>query len=117
VSTGTKPPNAGKGRKKGVPNKATTAAREALAALLRENAGLFQEWLTSVAKGEKEPRMEDGKPVLDEHGKPIMKWLRAPDPGYAMRLALDVAEFHIPRLARTEITGELAVRGTLIIED
>lgn len=117
MGTGTRPPNAGKGRKKGVPNRATTEAREALAAVLRENAGLFQEWITAVAQGEKEPITKDGKPVLAEDGAPLMKWLRQPDPGYAMRLALDVAEFHIPRLARTELTGEFAVRGKLIIED
>ena len=47
----------------------------------------------------------------------INNWLRRPDPGYAVTLALNVAEYHIPKLARTEINGEIGIRGKLIISD
>jgi hypothetical protein len=107
----------GGGSRKGSPNKATADVRAAIAQLLEGNVGKFQEWLTAVAEGEKEPRVVDGKPVVDEGGKPLMKWLRPPDPGYALRLAMDVAEYHIPKLARTEINGEIGIRGRLIISD
>ena len=107
----------GGGSRKGVPNKATGDVRAAFALLLKRRADLFDAWIMAVAEGEKEPRVEDGKPVLDEQGEPIMKWLRRPDPGYAVTLALNVAEYHIPKLARTEINGEIGVRGKLIISD
>lgn len=107
----------GPGRPKGVPNKATATVREAIARVLEGNVENFSTWLASVAEGEKELRMEDGKPVLDENGEPIMKWLRQPDPGAALKLAMDMAEYHIPKLARTEINGEIGIRGKLIISD
>jgi hypothetical protein len=50
-------------------------------------------------------------------GRSSCKWLRRPDPGYAVTLALNVAEYHIPKLARTEINGEIGIRGKLIISD
>lgn len=108
---------AGPGRPKGRPNNATLGIREAFARVLDGNAENLPLWIASIAQGVKEPRMRDGKPVLGEDGEPLMKWLRQPDPGYATRLILDMAEYQLPKLARTELTGELAVRGKLIIED
>ena len=107
----------GPGRPKGRPNNATLGLREVIARILEGNAENLGLWLTSIAEGEKEPRMRDGKPVLDERGNPVMKWRRAPDPGYALRLALDMAEYHMPKLARTELSGEIGIRGQLIISD
>jgi hypothetical protein len=108
---------AGPGRPKGKPNKATVGLREVIANILEGNSENLGLWLASIAKGEKEPRTKDGNPVLDEDGKPLMKWLRKPDPGYALRLALDMAEYQLPKLARTEINGEIGIRGQLIISD
>ncbi len=108
---------AGPGRPKGRPNNATLGIREALTRVLEGNAENLLTWIASIAEGVKEPRIEDGKPVLDQNGEPVMKWLRQPDPGYATRLILDMAEYQLPKLARTELTGELSVRGRLIIED
>lgn len=97
---GTRPPNAGKGRKSGVPNKATADVRAAIALILEANVGKFREWLLSVAEGERHPSIED------EDGEIILgEWLRRPDPGLALKLAMDMAEYHIPKLARTEHTG------------
>ncbi len=103
---GTMPPNAGKGRPKGVPNKATGDVREAIALLLRGNVERLQEWLTAVAEGLQEARLKNGEPVMDDGGNPVTKWIRPPDPGHAIKLMADLAEYHIPKLARTELTGK-----------
>lgn len=70
------------GRAVGVPNKATTLAREAFAAFVDRNAHRMQEWLEQVA-------------VDPKHG-----------PKVAIELVLQVSEYHIPKLARTEHVGD-----------
>lgn len=80
----------GPGRPKGVPNRATAAVREAIALFAEQNVGKLQAWLDEIAK-------------------------RNPD--RAAELYLRALEYHIPKLARTEVTGEIAVRGTLVIND
>lgn len=77
---GFKPPNAGIGRKKGVPNKSTILAREAIARLVDGNTERLQEWLDEIAEQE----------------GPLAAW----------RCMMDVLEYHIPKLARTELTGK-----------
>lgn len=72
--------------------------REAIARVLQTNADKFGVWLTRVAEGSK---------AKGKRG-------RAPDPGRALQLAMDMAEYHIPKLARTEITG--AGGGPVIIQ-
>lgn len=67
------------GRQKGVPNKATKTAREAIAAMMELAAPKMAGWLEQVA---------------------------AEDPAKAFDLALKAAEYHIPKLARTEHVGE-----------
>lgn len=76
---GSKPGERRGGRKKGTPNKATANAREAFAQLVEGNVGRAQEWLDRVAS-------QDG-------------------PKAALQLFLDMAEFHVPKLARTEFSG------------
>lgn len=80
------PPNAGKGRPKGIPNKSTATVREAIATLLERNADKMDEWLQMVAYGD------------DSLG------LR-PAPDKALDIMQKMAEYHIPKLARTEVTG------------
>jgi len=72
------PPNAGKGRKKGVPNKATADVRAAIALFAESTVPQFQEWINRVAQE---------------------------DPAKAADLFLKAIEYHIPKLARTEVTG------------
>jgi hypothetical protein len=71
----------GAGRPKGVPNKSTTKAREAIAAFVDGNAHLLQTWLEQIA-------------VDDRYG-----------PKTAFECFMAVAEYHVPKLARTEHTG------------
>lgn len=81
------PPNAGLGRPKGAPNKSTAAVREAIARMAEDNAENFAEWLTKVA---------------------------ADSPEKACDIYLKAIEYHIPKLARTEVTG--AENGPLTIK-
>lgn len=77
--------NNGMGRPKGSPNKATTAVREAIAVFAEGNAHKLQEWLDDIAMGVGGNR---------------------PDPAKAADLYLRAIEYHIPKLARTELTGK-----------
>ena len=77
----------GPGRPKGVPNRSTAAVREAIARMAEDNADKFAEWLTQVA---------------------------AESPEKACDIYLKAIEYHIPKLARTEVTG--ADNGPLTIK-
>lgn len=67
------------GSRKGIPNKATTQAREAIARLVDDNSARMQGWLDEIAETE----------------GPLRAW----------QCLIDVIEYHIPKLARTEMTG------------
>jgi len=67
------------GRIPGKPNKATANAREAIARFVDENAERMQGWLDRIAD-------EDPKAAFDR--------------------LMAVVEYHVPKLARTEVTGE-----------
>jgi len=73
------PPAAGMGRAKGVPNKSTAAVREAIAKMAELNAPRFAMWLDEVAQK---------------------------SPEKACDIYLRAIEYHIPKLARTEVTGQ-----------
>jgi hypothetical protein len=74
------------GRPAGTPNKATTQAREAIALFVDGNAHRLSEWLDQVAHG-----------IPDQDVKP--------NPAKAFELFQSVVEYHIPKLARTEVSG------------
>jgi len=78
--------NAGKGRQAGVPNKNTMVVRNAIATLLEKNVPYMDRWLQRVAEGDKVLGLK-------------------PDPAKALDLMQKLSEYHIPKLARTEITG------------
>jgi len=79
------------GRPKGVPNKSTAMAREAIAQFVDGNAHKMQEWLEQVATGVKN---EDDKFIV------------LPNPEKAFGMLQSVMEYHLPKLARTEHTGD-----------
>lgn len=99
-----KPPNAGKGRPKGSRNKATGTLKAAIAHVLQSTQSQCLGWLQSVADGEKEYRFdEEGQPVTDDKGNHLFDWTRRPEPAAALKLWSDLAEFGLPKLARTEV--------------
>jgi hypothetical protein len=77
----------GGGSRKGIPNKSTTDARAAIATFVQGNAHRLEEWLNAVSSGSA------------EHDIP-------PNPAKAFELFQSVVEYHIPKLARTEHTGD-----------
>lgn len=83
------PPGPGPGRPKGLPNKATANAREAVARLVDNNSERLQEWLDQIA-------LTDG-------------------PKAAYQCLLDILEYHVPKLSRVENTGKDGAEPTLRI--
>jgi hypothetical protein len=69
----------GGGSRQGKPNKSTQDVREAIALIAQRNVGNFETWIGQVA---------------------------ATDPYKAADLFLKAIEYHIPKLARSEITGK-----------
>ena len=92
AGTGSRPGERRGGRQKGTPNKATLTAREAISRFVDGNAHKLQEWLDQIAAS-------DG-------------------PKAAAGLYIDMVEFAVPKLARTELTGkdggaiQMSVDGT-----
>lgn len=78
----------GPGRPKGSLNKATYAARSAIADFVDGNAHRLQEWLDMIASGKKPDGSDTGE---------------KPNPVKAFELFQSVVEYHIPKLARTDI--------------
>ena len=82
--------NAGKGRPPGAVNKATSNAREAIARFVDGNAERMQGWLDEIAA-------EQGAEK-------------------AFHCLMDVMEYHVPKLARTEHTGKDGEDQTLVVK-
>lgn len=68
------------GRAKGTPNKVTSNAREAIARFVDGNAPRLQSWLDQIATN-------DG-------------------PAAAFKCFSDLLEYHVPKLSRTELSGD-----------
>ena len=75
------------GRAAGTPNKATQEARQAIALFVDQNAHRLTEWLDAVANGDPTNEIK-------------------PNPAKAFEMFQSVVEYHIPKLARTELTGD-----------
>jgi hypothetical protein len=87
------------GRQAGTPNKATNEARQAIALFVDANAHRLTGWLDEVANGVKVTEMtEEG---------PVDKYIVAPNPAKAFDMFQSVVEYHIPKLARTEIDANV----------
>jgi hypothetical protein len=91
--------NKGAGRPAGSPNKATQEARQAIGAFVDGNAHRLTEWLDKVAEGVKVIEQDD-------QGNPIEKFVVPPNPAKAFDMFQSVVEYHVPKLARTELTGD-----------
>lgn len=76
-------PKTGGGSRRGIPNKTTAVAREAIARFVDGNTERLQGWLDEIAADER-------------HG-----------PLAAFRCLMDVMEYHVPKLARMEHAGEV----------
>jgi hypothetical protein len=86
-----------------VPNKATQSAREAIALFVDGNAASLEKWLGEVAEGVPKP---------DKEG-----YIVDPNPAKAFDMFMSVVEYHIPKLARTELTGKDGKEFTLNLGD
>ena len=93
------------GRKKGTPNHVTTGARKRILALWDSIGPDMEDWLRRCAEGEPVPMVKDGTPVIDQAGNPVMV-RRGEDPGKAFLAALQMLEYVLPKLGRTEVVGE-----------
>lgn len=90
-------------KRKGIPNKATRDAREAIKNFVDDNAGRMQEWLDKIACGV--PMIDaDGLHMVDSDGRP--RWEVPPNPAKAFEMVQTCIEFAVPKLARQEITGQ-----------
>jgi hypothetical protein len=97
------------GRPKGVGNKSTGIAREAIAKFVDGNAPAMQGWLEKVADGI--PIIEtikEGEEVIERQAERngVALWLVPPNPEKAFGMLQSVMEYHLPKLARTEHAGD-----------
>ena len=96
----TKP--AGSGRALGTQNKITLTAKQAIAEFVDGNAHRLTGWLDQVANGS--PLLDaEGKQVYDNDGNTV--YAIRPNPEKAFNLFQSVVEYHVPKLARSEISG------------
>lgn len=93
------------GRAKGTPNKVTADARAAIASFVDGNAHRLQEWLDQVARGVQQQVIRDGQPVTRADGTPLMEFVVDPNPEKAFSLFQSVIEYHVPKLARNEVSA------------
>lgn len=77
------------GRPKGSTNKATKRARDAIASFAERSTDKFLDLLDDIAKE---------------------------DPQAAVRLYLQLLEYHLPKLARTEVSGEVDQTVTINVQ-
>lgn len=75
------------GRVAGQPNKATVEARAAIGMFVDQNAHRLKGWLDAVAAGDPSNDIK-------------------PNPAKAFELFQSVVEYHVPKLNRSEHTGE-----------
>lgn len=84
-----KPPNAGKGRVKGTPNKATAQAREAIALFVDGNAHRLAGWLDEIALENPQKAFDSFMAVVEYHVPKLARIEHGNKPGEAFRVTLD----------------------------
>lgn len=90
-----------KGRPKGSPNASTGFARKAIAEFFNGNVTKMEKWLDKVANGIPARVVGTGDLIKDAAGEQV--WTQKPDPGQALKILGDVAEYHLPKLSRQDI--------------
>jgi hypothetical protein len=85
------------GRQAGTPNKATQEARQAISTFVNGNAHRLTEWLDKVAEGDPDHEIK-------------------PNPAKAFELFQSVVEYHIPKLARLDHTGQVDSHMTIDVK-
>lgn len=92
----------GSGRQVGSLNKVTLTAKLAIAEFVDGNAHRLTGWLDAVADG---TLMLDaaGNQVYDDEGNKL--YVTKPNPEKAFNLFQSVVEYHVPKLARSEVSG------------
>jgi hypothetical protein len=111
LAKNTEHPNLNVGRKAGATNKSTGMAREAIARFVDGNASKMEEWLQSVAYGIQATDKE-GNPKYSSEGNPV--YVVPPNPEKAFGMLQAVMEYHVPKLARTEVVGDATAPVTHI---
>jgi hypothetical protein len=101
---GSKPGERRGGRKKGTPNKVTSAQREAFLVTFDRLQPDFEAWIRRGAEGDLQPLVVKGIPIMDAENNPVMVRSGA-DPLRAAAIIVQMAEYHLPKLGRTEVTG------------
>jgi len=96
------------GRPKGASNRSTRHAREAIAKFVDTSIPQFAKWLGQVSDGI--PQYDgQGNVRKDANGSTI--WLVKPDPLAALKVVAEVAEYHLPKLSRQEVTAAISLEG------
>lgn len=100
------------GRLPGVPNKSTTMAREAIARFVDGNTSRMAEWLDKVSEGVLAVD-KNGEPKVNTDGSLV--YVVPPNPAKAFEMLQTVMEYHVPKLARTEVVGDEKAPQRMVI--
>lgn len=92
------------GRPKGTANKATSDARAAIAEFVEGNVDRLTAWLDQIAQGVPLKNKEGAE--LYSKDDDTLRYKVPPDPQGAFDSLMSVVEYHIPKLARSELTGK-----------
>lgn len=90
----------GRGRVKGVPNKATADSRAAIVAFVEGNVPRLNRLLAKVENGVKRRRKRHAN-QHDDNG-----YIVEPNPGRAFELIQSLIEYHVPKLQRVGPDGK-----------
>ena len=89
--------------------RSTHQARRAIADFVNDNADNLSDWLHRVAYGV--PKIDrDGAVIYDAQGSIV--YLLKPDPGAAIKAVADIAEYHLPKLSRSDVAMVATVENS-----
>ena len=109
-----------KGRPFGAVARTTKESRKAIALFVDQNLPRLDNWLQQVANGLPKVNAE-GEPIRDNQGSVV--YVVKPDPVAAIKCVTDIAEYHLPKLSRTEQSAVVRIEeghldvGAMTTED